>query len=767
MTSFNRSFQIHPTAEVSNYGPTVFWGVFAKNAEGDLPLYMQCLLDQTFPKQNIYLYIRTNDNNDKTLNLIQEFKGKYQNEFRDIFVDCTDIDSRLKNTKNHDWTSERVKIMAGLRQESVSQFLKSNLDFYFTSDIDNFLLPDTLSSLVELDLPIVAPMLRRPWIDGESVSLYSNFHLKVTNEMFYDHDPNSTTILERSVRGLFQVPLVHCTYLVQRTAMTKLSYLDSTIDWEYKTFAKSAAKSGIPMYLDNRKVYGVISLDDSTDLVAETLKRFNKQRNLAKVSFQVMHIPTDVETTIRRRVVQREIIEKLSPFIDFIPLLSTKLESPENLLSLSSHELSKIYPDIRSEGQFILPRVNLATNGRSWLLGEIGQWGTLLRSLEDFSQSSKEYLLLLADDMWLGQNFANHVGEVISEITSDNVLVSMYSFEGRLLHENTDQLLIPRDEVSFQGKFAISALLWSKEAATRMVQYLRDNFIDQSVEEFLKTNKLVELLIVNPSKQNCSVYTKISGLYSTVRTSDAKPYRVDIDGKLIPDLPSEISMIMKLEDWQFDKYNSFYTDFKSQNFQDLFALHYAKFKESGFFVEFGACDGVLLSNTYVLEKRFGWTGLLSEPASIWHESLSKNRNCLVSYDAISDVTGEILELLVTDGSPEVSALSRFNHDFMAEYRKNNSQTQLVKTISINDFLQLGGAPAYIDFISIDTEGSEYFVLNALDFDKYSFGFLSIEHNNSPLKKDIIKLLNSNGYVQVHEEISKVDSWFVPAESEKR
>lgn len=741
--------------------PKVFWCVFAKNAENDLPLYLRCLLDQEYPKERMYLYFRTNDNNDRTLDLINEFKDKYQDLFIGIHLESKDIDARIKNTGNHDWTSERVKIMADLRQESILQFLNSNLDFYFTSDVDNFLLPDTLVSLIKLELPIVAPMLRRPWRDGELVPLYSNYHLKISNEMFYEHHPHSNIILERSVRGLFQVPLVHCTYLVQRSAMTKLSYLDSTTDWEYKTFAKSAMKSEIPMYLDNRKVYGVISLGETTDVVTDTLNRFKRQRGLDTIGFQVMHIPTDVETTSRRRVVQKEIIEKLSPFIDFIPLLSSKLDSPQNLFSLSADEPSMIYPDIRTEGQYLLPRVNLATNGRPWLLGEIGQWGTWLRALEDFSQSSKKYLLLFADDMWLAENFANHVSEVISEITSDNVLVSLYSFEGSIMHEDAEQLLIPRDKVLNVSKFATSVLLWSKEAAERVLQYSRDNLIDQSIEEFLKTNDLFDLFIVNPSKQNCSVYTRISNLYSTIHTKDAKPYRVDSNGTLVPDLPLEIARELRLDDWQFDKYSTFYTDFKSQNFQDLFALHYAKFKESGYFVEFGACDGVLLSNTYVLEKRFGWTGLLAEPASVWHESLSKNRNCSVYHDAISDVTGEVLELLVTDGSPEVSALSKFNHDFMQEYRQKNSQTQLVKTLSINDLLHKSGAPNYIDFFSIDTEGNEYFVLNALDFDKYSFGFLSVEHNNSPLKKDIMELMNSKGYVQVHEEVSKVDSWFVP------
>jgi len=63
------------------------------------------------------------------------------------------------------------------------------------------------------------------------------------------------------------------------------------------------------------------------------------------------------------------------------------------------------------------------------------------------------------------------------------------------------------------------------------------------------------------------------------------------------------------------------TESKSQNGQDLFALLSTDFKNSGVFIEFGAYDGVIFSNTHLLEKQFGWTGILIDPIPSHYESM--------------------------------------------------------------------------------------------------------------------------------------------------
>ena len=63
---------------------------------------------------------------------------------------------------------------------------------------------------------------------------------------------------------------------------------------------------------------------------------------------------------------------------------------------------------------------------------------------------------------------------------------------------------------------------------------------------------------------------------------------------------------------------------KSQMKQDLFVISELKMQTNGFFVEFGATNGIDLSNTFLLESYFNWTGILAEPAKCCYESLKIN-----------------------------------------------------------------------------------------------------------------------------------------------
>lgn len=99
---------------------------------------------------------------------------------------------------------------------------------------------------------------------------------------------------------------------------------------------------------------------------------------------------------------------------------------------------------------------------------------------------------------------------------------------------------------------------------------------------------------------------------------------------------------------------------KSQIGQDLFVLYSLIWKRGGYFVEFGATNGIDLSNTYLLEKDFGWTGILAEPAKIWHADLLNNRTAVIDFDCVWEESGRSLPFAVVE-SAEFSTLGAFSN----------------------------------------------------------------------------------------------------------
>jgi len=198
----------------------------------------------------------------------------------------------------------------------------------------------------------------------------------------------------------------------------------------------------------------------------------------------------------------------------------------------------------------------------------------------------------------------------------------------------------------------------------------------------------------------------------------------------------------------------------SQLFQDLFVLFVLNAKQNGFFVEFGATDGKLLSNTFLLEQKFRWNGILAEPAKCWHAALQKNRKAAIDTRCVWSETGSRLEFKEA-GAAEVLTLSTLvDKDFNKEFRAKGT-TYAVDTVSLNDLLKAHNCPREIDYMSVDTEGSELAVLSAFDFAAYDIKILTVEHNFvEPDRQKIHDMLAARSFVRVFTPISMFDDWYI-------
>jgi len=182
----------------------------------------------------------------------------------------------------------------------------------------------------------------------------------------------------------------------------------------------------------------------------------------------------------------------------------------------------------------------------------------------------------------------------------------------------------------------------------------------------------------------------------------------------------------------------------SQHGQDLFVIDHLNHRAGGFFIEAGAGDGIFLSNTYLLEKDYQWTGILVEPDTKNHEKCLRARECAVENSC----------LVAQDNGPV-----KFREDDMMGKIDGNGD-KIKSVITLSSLLTKFSAPYRIDYLSLDLEGNETEVLMTFPWDKYTVSIVGIEHNQSYNRYAVQNYLNNYGLI--FAGCGDTDDFFVKA-----
>jgi Methyltransferase FkbM domain len=109
--------------------------------------------------------------------------------------------------------------------------------------------------------------------------------------------------------------------------------------------------------------------------------------------------------------------------------------------------------------------------------------------------------------------------------------------------------------------------------------------------------------------------------------------------------------------------------------------------------------------------------------------------------------------------PELATIVGFEaNDGHRQARQDHTVVE-VETVSLNDLLEQHDAPKEIDYISIDTEGSELDILAPFDFKHWNVMLFSVEHNATGQERGLDRLMQRHGYERRHPGISKFDAWY--------
>ena len=190
---------------------------------------------------------------------------------------------------------------------------------------------------------------------------------------------------------------------------------------------------------------------------------------------------------------------------------------------------------------------------------------------------------------------------------------------------------------------------------------------------------------------------------------------------------------------------------KSQIYQDLFILYFSKNKKNGKFIEIGGGNGVDLSNSYLLEKKYKWRGIICEPEKKSQRKILNKRSAKLEKRPITNKSEKNKIFYVNEDTYQSSLIVG---------TKYNSKLK-VDTISLNHLLKKNKIYNQVDYISIDTEGNEFDIIKNFNFKKYKVNFFTIEHNfNKKKREKIFKVMKKNKYERVFKNISYMDDWYV-------
>jgi FkbM family methyltransferase len=149
-----------------------------------------------------------------------------------------------------------------------------------------------------------------------------------------------------------------------------------------------------------------------------------------------------------------------------------------------------------------------------------------------------------------------------------------------------------------------------------------------------------------------------------------------------------------------------------------------KNKKNGVYIELGALDGVLYSNTKFYEDSLNWKGILIEPHPEKFKLLQINRPNNFLFNNLVSCHKEHLEFrYFVDCHAAVSGventLSQLHFDMFFDsdnaWNKSLPQNKIfIKPVSLTEIVKETNIK-HIDLLSLDVEGHEYEVLQSWDF----------------------------------------------------
>lgn len=198
---------------------------------------------------------------------------------------------------------------------------------------------------------------------------------------------------------------------------------------------------------------------------------------------------------------------------------------------------------------------------------------------------------------------------------------------------------------------------------------------------------------------------------------------------------------------------SMIAEYKSQAGQDKFVYEcFFENKKNGFFLDIGAHDGMSFSNTYFFEKDLGWKGICFEPLPHLFKKLQECRNCICINACVSNQEGTVPFLHLDSCDEMLSGMCGTYDERQLQIVMNDiaclgGECKILQlpSVNINKVLK-DHQVTHVDFLSLDTEGSELEILKSIDFSLVTIDVITVENNYNELH--VKEFLEEHGFIFV-------------------
>jgi FkbM family methyltransferase len=216
------------------------------------------------------------------------------------------------------------------------------------------------------------------------------------------------------------------------------------------------------------------------------------------------------------------------------------------------------------------------------------------------------------------------------------------------------------------------------------------------------------------------------------------------------------------------KETMYYSQFKQDQFvNELFV----KNSRGGYFVDVGAHDGITYSNSYFFETELRWNGICVEPLAQEYKKLTLNRSAIAINACAYSHDGTVNFTSVQDKQSPY----RHSYNMLSGVSETHGTVDRVETFGLESTsmempctrLQTVFSKhhvSHVDYLSIDTEGSEFEVLKGIDFSSVHINLIDVEHNfQEQQMEDIGRLLQGHGFQFVRN--IECDAFFINSKLE--